>query len=140
MTPRTETRFLQAFVALACLIPIVAGAAGLIESAAMLRGVDPPVPPDLDSHYRYLSGLLLGIGIGFAACVPRIERKSASFRMLGGIVIVGGLGRLLSLLETGAPSRDHQLALAMEIGAIPLLILWQARVARRCREATSQMS
>jgi hypothetical protein len=133
MRPHTERRLLQLCLGLACLIPIAAGAAGLIEGATMLRGVPAP-SHDLDSHYRYLSGLLLGIGIAVAACVPRIEARGTMFRTLGAIILVGGLGRLLSLLETGLPGIDHRLALAMELGAVPLLMLWQRRVERRLGE------
>lgn len=130
--PGFERRLLQAAVAAGCLVSIGAGAAGIVTGGAFLKGVDAPVPVDLDSHFRYLSGLLLGIGIAFAACVPRIERRTAIFGMLGAIVIVGGLARLSSLAAAGMPSAGHLFGLAMELGAIPLLILWQRRVARRC--------
>ncbi len=127
----SERRLLQGAIVLACLVPLSAGLAGAIEGPAMLRGVAAAPPPDLDSHMRYLSGLLLGIGIGFLACVPRIEASGAAFRLLGLIVVVGGLARALSLAEVGAPGVEHRLALAMELGATPLLLLWQARIARR---------
>jgi len=126
-----ERRLLQAAVAAGCLVSIGAGAAGIASGGAFLKGVEAPVPVDLDSHFRYLSGLLLGIGIAFAACVPRIERRAALFGTLGAIVIVGGLARLSSLATTGTPSDGHLFGLAMELGAIPLLMLWQRRVARR---------
>jgi hypothetical protein len=127
-----ERRVLQAAVAAGCLVPIGAGAAGIFSGGAFLKGVEVPVPVDLDSHFRYLSGLLVGIGIGFAACVPHIERRTALFGTLGGIVFVGGLARLSSLAAAGVPSDGHVFGLAMELGAIPLLVLWQLRVARRC--------
>ena len=126
----TERRLLQAAIVLACAVPLSAGLAGIIEGATMLRGAAPGAPADLDSHMRYLSGLLFGIGIGFLACVPRIEARSAVFRTLGLIVLVGGLSRAASLLGVGAPGWEHRLALVMEIGITPLLVLWQARIAR----------
>ena len=126
----TERRLLQAAIVLACVVPLSAGLAGILEGAAMLRGVVPGPSADLDSHMRYLSGLLFGIGIGFLACVPRIEARSALFRALGLIVVVGGLSRAVSLAELGTPGLEHQLALVMELGAAPLLVLWQMRIAR----------
>jgi hypothetical protein len=128
-----ERRLLQALVACLCLVPLAAGGAGMVKGAAMLKGVHPPLPVDLDSHYRYLSGLLFGIGLAFAACIPAIERRGTLFRMLGLIVILGGLARLFSLTRLGPPSAGHVFGLAMELGAMPLLLLWQARVARLCR-------
>ena len=131
MAPAAERRMLQIAVGIASLVPVSAGLTGGMDSAAMLAGVDDPLPIDLDSHYRYLSGLLLGIGVGFAACVPAIERRGALFRALGLIVVLGGLARLLSLFEHGLPGPGDRFGLAMALVAVPLLILWQARVARR---------
>lgn len=131
MTAEFERRLLQFCTALACLVPISAGTMGVIESAGMLRGVEAPPPIDLDSHYRYLSGLLLGIGIGFAICIPRIEERAPLYRFLGMIVVVGGLARLISLVQYGWPGVGHRFGLAMELVVVPALMLWQARVARR---------
>lgn len=126
-----ERRLLQAAVSLTCLVPLIAGSAGVMDGPQMVRGVAEPVGPDHASHFRYLSGLLLGIGIAFASCVPRIERCGPHFRLLGGIVIVGGLARALSLAATGQPGLEHQFGLAMELGTVPLLMAWQWRVERR---------
>ena len=109
------------------LVPIGAGGAGLLLGPALVAGAS---TPDVDSHFRYLSGLLLGIGLGYATGIPGIEHRRARFLLLGGIVVVGGLGRLLSLLQVGAPSPIMLGALAMELVVTPLLTLWQMRVAR----------
>lgn len=130
MTPATERRLLQLVAAAACVVPLAAGAAGVLRGAAFVGG---PPAPDLDSHFRYLSGIFFGAGVAFATCVPAIERRGARFRLLGALVMAGGLARLLSLLEVGAPSGGHRFGLAMELGVVPLLLLWQARVARRYR-------
>jgi len=124
-----ERRLLQLAVALGCIVPLAAGAVGIMHGPEMLSGVGRDVPADLDSHFRYLSGLLLAAGIGFATCIPGIERKTARFRLLAFLVFVGGLGRLHSLASVGAPGEGHLFGLAMELVATPLLVLWQARVA-----------
>lgn len=131
MTADGERRALQIAVAVACLVPASAGLLGIVESATMLKGVRAPLSIDLDSHYRYLSGLLLGIGLAFAACIRNIERNTALFRTLGLIVVTGGLARLLGLVVAGSPGSGHVFGLAMELGVVPLLMLWQARIARR---------
>ena len=123
-----ERRALQIAVALASLVPISAGAAGILLGAAMVGIVG--ASADADSHFRYLSGLLLGLGIVFLASVPRIERYGARFRLLCLLVVIGGLARLLSLCLRGHPSGAELFALAMELAATPGLVLWQARVAR----------
>jgi len=126
-----ERRLLQLAVALGCVVPVAAGAVGIMHGPEMLRGVGDGSPADLDSHFRYLSGLLLATGIGFATCIPGIERKTARFRLLAFLVFVGGLGRLHSLVSVGMPGDGHVFGLAMELVAVPLLVLWQARVAGR---------
>jgi hypothetical protein len=130
VSPSAERRALQAAVAFACLTPIAAGAAGALQGPAMLEGAA-QAGVDLESHFRYLSGLLLGIGLAFAAVIPAIERATGLFRTLGLIVFVGGLARLLALFGDGLPGAGHRYGLVMELVIVPLLVLWQARVARR---------
>lgn len=125
----SEKRLLQLVVALGSLIPISAGVAGIILGPAMVDVAG--VPSGADSHYRYLSGLLLGIGIAFATTVPAIERRGARFRLLTAIVVTGGLGRLVALLTRGVPDKSMVAALVMELLVTPALALWQGRVSRR---------
>jgi uncharacterized protein DUF4345 len=81
---------LQVAVAIASVVPIVAGTAGLLLGPAMLAD-DAPDTPDLDGHFWYLSGLWLGIGLAYASAVPGIARRRERFLLLGGIVIGGFL-------------------------------------------------
>ena len=124
-----ERKALQAVVAIACLIPILTGLDGVLRGAAMFKLAT--IPPDLDSHYRYLSGIFLMLGLAFASTIPAIERNGARFRLLGAMVVTGGFARGLSWAAVGAPGLGHQLGLGMELVVVPLLMLWQARVARR---------
>lgn len=124
-----ERRVLQMVVALACLVPLTMGAKSVVSGPGFL-GHPPVIPRDLDSHFRYVSGIFLAVGIAFASCVPRIEMKGERFRLLGWLVVAGGLSRLVSLVAVGAPSSGHMLGLVMELGVVPLLMLWQVRVAR----------
>lgn len=128
MKPGIERRLLQIAIALACLVPLTMGGLSVVRGVEVLKGVAPA--PDLDSHFRYLSGIFLGLGIAFATCVPAIERKGPRFRLLGAMVVAGGLARLLSWYVVGAPGFGHRFGLAMELGVVPLLMLWQWRVAR----------
>lgn len=132
--PNLEKRALQIVVGVGCLVPILAGAAGIIYGPAML-GSDAGSAIEIDSHYRYLSGLLLGIGFGFASAVPRIEARGRRVRLLAGIVVIGGLGRLVSLLAIGVTSRSMLAALAMELVVTPALAMWQWRVERAVKGA-----
>ncbi|WP_425228085.1 DUF4345 domain-containing protein [Sphingomonas sp.] len=124
-----EKRVLQVVVAIACLVPLVTGGESILRGAAwMAHG---PVSRDLDSHFRYVSGIFFALGVAFTTCVPAIERKGARFRLLGAMVVTGGLARLLSLVEVGPPGQGHLFGLAMELGVVPLLMVWQSSLARR---------
>jgi hypothetical protein len=123
-----ERRALQIGVAIGSIVPIGAGATGILLGPTML----PPgtaAAGDLDSHFRYLSGLLLAIGFGFASTIPHIEARGGRFRLLAGLVIAGGCGRLVSLLTIGPPSPVMIAALVMELLVTPGLAIWQYRIA-----------
>ncbi len=130
MTPRRERTLLQGVVALACIVPLTTGTLGIVRGAAWLQ----PLPTtDMDSHFRYLSGIFVVMGLGFVSCIPRIDRKGARLRMLGAMVVAGGFARLVSLAEAGMPSTGHLAGLCIELIVVPLLLGWQTRVAHRCR-------
>ena len=131
IVPAVERRVLQAVVALACVVPLVTGGMSIVAGPIWLRGVGMHPSADLDSHFRYISGIFFALGIAFASCIPRLEATGPRFRLLGGMVVAGGLARLWSLAAIGPPSRGHLLGLAMELGVVPLLMLWQAGMAQR---------
>jgi hypothetical protein len=128
----TERRAFQAIVLIASVVPISAGVAGVLDGPRMLHGVA-ATSPDLESHYRYLSGLLLGIGLAFVACVADLDRRDQLYRALSLIVIVGGLARLLGFLVHGIPGRAHQYAIVMELVIVPALLLWHTRIQRAAK-------
>ena len=118
----TRKRLLQITVALLGLVPLSAGLAGVTLGPEFLRV---PIAPtvDLDSHFRYLSGIFLGVGLIFYATIPAIERKTTLFRVAAALVALGGLARLVSLLSVGAPSVGHLVGLGLELVVVPLLAL-----------------
>jgi hypothetical protein len=130
MTDAKSKEALQFCVAIGACVPVAAGAAGILLGPGM---VDPDFGGSimLDSHYRYLSGLLLGIGLTFWTLIPGIEKNGIQCRMLAMIIVIGGIGRLWAALDEGAPGCAMILALGMELIVTPLLAWWQYRLARR---------
>jgi hypothetical protein len=118
---------LQVAVAILGLVPVLAGLAGILWGPAMIQSL-PFADISLDSHYRYLSGLLFGIGLVFWSCIPKIEVQTARFRILTLIVFIGGLARLYALAYIGMPDRHMLIGLAMELVITPSLAYWQSRV------------
>ncbi|QPC85816.1 DUF4345 domain-containing protein [Mesorhizobium sp. NBSH29] len=124
-----EKRALQAIVSVLAAVPVMAGLAGVVMGPAFLK-TPQPWPADLDSHFRFLSGVFLAVGVAWYSCVPHIETRTNRVRLLGAITVSGGAARLVSLVLAGAPSAGHIYGLAAELIAVPLLILWQRRIAR----------
>jgi hypothetical protein len=118
-----ERRLLQAVIVLAALVPICGGGWGALGHMATTTATSA-------SEARYLSGLLLGIGLTFWGCVPTIERRGALVRGLAAIIVIGGLARLVGVRETGLTT-PIALPLIMELGVTPLIALWRERVERR---------
>lgn len=126
-----ERRILQRVIAVGALVPVSAGLYGVLFGAGLTGdrlGING------DSHYRYLSGLLFGIGILFWSTIPAIEDKAGRFQLLTLVVVAGGLGRLTGLLVTGLPSLSMLGAILMELLVTPAMCLWQLRVARAYRD------
>ncbi len=122
---------LQVVVAVLGLVPVLGGAAGVVLGSGMAAPMGGPLA--LDSHVRYLSGLLLAIGFAFWSTIPRIEHQSARFRLLTALVVVGGLSRLGGLALRGLPPPPMLFGLGMELVATPLLCWWQYRIAIAAR-------
>lgn len=130
-----ERRILQRVVSLAGIVPAAAGLYGVLFGAGLTGD---RLSVSGDSHYRYLSGLLFGIGLLFWSCLPGIEEKSGRFQALTVVVVIGGLSRLSGLALTGLPSLSMVGALAMELVVTPLICLWQWRIARAYRLPASE--
>lgn len=126
-----ERKLLQQTVALLAIVPAAIGLYGVLFGQALTGDA---VSISAESHFRFLSGLLLGIGIGFWTTVPGIEEKTGRFRLLTFLVAIGGLGRLAGLLLTGLPSLFMLGGLFIELIVTPVLCLWQTRVANRHAE------
>ena len=128
MSPATERRGLQLAVALGGCVPVFAGAAGVLLGPGMTGDGGSAA---LDSHMRYLSGLLLGIGLVFWWLIPRIEKPTPLVPILTLIVFIGGLARLGGIVVHGMPPGAMLFGLAVELVITPLICLWQHRIATR---------
>jgi hypothetical protein len=103
------------------MVAVSAGAWGVLGDLGSHGG-------ELASHERYLSGLLLAIGLAFWTTVADIEGKTERFRLLTVLVAIGGLSRLVGVALGDTLSWSTGAALAMELLVAPLLCLWQGRV------------
>jgi Domain of unknown function (DUF4345) len=125
-----ERRCLQLAIGVLALLPLSTGLVGVLFGP---RVIEPLLihSADAESLSRYLSGLLLGIGLAYLTTLPRIEREGARFRLLTTVVFIGGLARLGGLAVTGAPTTAIAVGLVMELLVTPMLAIWRERVERR---------
>lgn len=136
MSPRLEKHLLQAAILVGGAYSILFAMLSVWQGAGVLIPGDAPADRDLESHFRYLSGIFLGLLFILYSCVPHIERRGPRFRLLGALIICGGLARLTGMLLAGVPGTGHLYGVAMELGVTPLLLVWQASLARRWEEPT----
>jgi hypothetical protein len=126
-------------------LQIVTGLLGIVPVATGLlgmMGVNNPeyvaagVPPImlLDTNLRFFSGVWIGLGLALWWLIPTIQRQTVLFRVLWGMIFIGGIGRLLSMIMLGRPPVAFVGFTAIEIVGAPLFIWWQSRVARFASE------
>ncbi len=123
-----ERNLLQAAVALCAAVPVSAGLAGIFGGVDFLGLAG---EASGNSHVRYLSGLLLGIGLAFWTMISNIELYAERFRLLTSVVFVGGCARLFAIASSGPPEGTVWLALIMEVFVTPILCIWQNQIAAR---------
>jgi hypothetical protein len=128
MTSATSLLLLRLAVFLGGCVPVGAGLSGAFAGSALLGGTMADV--SADSHLRYLSGLLLAIGLGFWSCIPALPNRGPRMRLLTALVVTGGLARLLGVAWRGWPDASMLFGLVMELAVTPLLCFWQFRIAQ----------
>ena len=131
-------RALQLTVVVLSLLPLTFGTLGLVLGVEMYI-LAAAATPNLDSQFRFMSAW--DIGLAFVAwwLVPNIERHTALFRIVCLAVFLGGLGRVAAWYFTGAPGTLFIVVTAIEL-LVPVLIPWQAYVARQAQLAHAPSS
>jgi hypothetical protein len=107
-------------IRLAALVPILAGGAGALFGPGFLEEA---AGAATTSHFRYLSGLLLGLGLTAWWCAQALPRRAGVFGALCAMVTLGGLARLGGLAVDPLPPWPQLAALVMELGVVPALWL-----------------
>lgn len=123
---------LQIAIILFGCVPVLAGGAGAVFGADIFGFA--PSEEVINSHFRYLSGLLLGIGLTFWWMVPDIEDKGDLFRALTVIVFLGGLVRLIAAIIYGSWVPGVIFALIMELIITPALCFGQMYVSKHSQD------
>ena len=124
-------RGLQIATGLLGIIPVVTGIITMFGlSDPIYAAAKIPANALLDSNLRFFGGVWLGLGLSLYWLIPGIDRQTALFRLLWGMIFLGGIGRLLSMFFLGAPPLPFIGFTALEIIGAPFFIWWQARLER----------
>ena len=83
----------------------------------------------MDSYFRFLKGMLLGIGLIYWSSIPDIARHSERISVVTFILVLGAVPRLLAVISHGVPTIGILIGLAGELIFAPLLWLWHQHVA-----------
>lgn len=79
----------------------------------------------VDSRERFYGALFLGYGVAWLWAGRQSPVPATAVRWLAGIMLLGGVGRIVSLVVHGRP-QWFQLALTAVELVVPLLYLWLA--------------
>jgi hypothetical protein len=119
---------LQAMTAFGGLVLLAIGLCGVLLGVQFLHGAG-TVP--VDNHFRFMSGVIAGVGFAFLCSLRHIERHRDRFAVLSFAIFIGGLAHLYSVLLHGVPSIGTMFGLFMELIYTPLLWLLHRHVANR---------
>ncbi|MER5974734.1 DUF4345 domain-containing protein [Streptomyces sp. NPDC002055] len=77
----------------------------------------------VDSRERYYGAIFLGYGLAWIWAARRSPIPARAVRLLAGVFLLGGVGRLLSLAVHGQPHWFQILLTAVEL-ALPPVCFW----------------
>lgn len=108
----------------------------LVATLSLIYGINSPIYgeasipelPVLDSNIRFFGGLALGLGLALLWLTPGIERKGLLFRTIWLCVLLGGIGRIISMILLGLPPLSMVVFTFIEVPLVPVLIYWQKRI------------
>lgn len=124
---RTRRR-LQWTVGLLALAPTISGALMVLRGADGTPGHSPGVSPTIDGELRYANVFKMVTGPVIISQLGDVEDSPILTATLG-TVFVGGLARLLSWNQVGRPHSAAVVALALEVGSVPAVLMWRHRLA-----------
>lgn len=127
-------------------IPILTGlldlALGLRAIESFSEGLSSAIFDDelYNAQYRFLGGVWLGIGLLMYVAARDLERYATVLRVVLWSIFVGGIGRLISVVQFGIPENTAGAAFVignMLIETVGMLVLlwWHARLLATRRQS-----
>jgi hypothetical protein len=122
-------------VGLVLIIPLVAGLAGAfggLEALAAVLGADPHVVvgPSLRNSLRAICWMFFALVPMVVWTLRSMHERRGGFRVIVVCACLAGLARLTSYLVDGPPGVVPVVLMVLELGLMPVLLLWHARLLR----------
>jgi len=114
-------------------IALLTGASDLVQGLASQKTFGATMPTEgiaiVDNVFRFFSGLWFGVGILFILFVRDLDRYKPSMIALLAIVVLGGIGRIISIFQYGMPDNSAATSLVLvgllaEVVISPILLWW----------------
>lgn len=93
---------LQVILGVLSLIPLMVSLLGVTQGLGLWLPED-AIAPRFDSQYRYITGYYLSLTLLAWWMIPNVEQHKTLFRIIGGSIFFGGVGRALSWIQVGSP-------------------------------------
>lgn len=135
MSFRVELRAFYGVVGAVLVIPLLAGLVGAfggLEGLARLFDIQDPivVPPSLRNNLRAICFMFFAWSplVTWSLAAPR--ERAGAFRITIGCGFLAGFARLTGWLVDGHPGLVPLSIMAIELGVMPILLFWHARLVR----------
>ena len=122
-------RSLRLTILVLAAIAVTTGTISALFGTDVIAGGD-ATSKSVESELRFYAVWYLGAGVFLASLAPRIEQRGAALRGVCLVLFLGGIGRVLAIAGSGWPHPLYVGLMALELLLPPVLVLWQARVAR----------
>lgn len=134
-------RFVKVITVLLAMLALLTGAMDVIAGVAGQANIgvgaaaSAPFDPVLDSQVRFLGAVWLGLGAIQLVCLGDLRRYGVMLQLCFAILVLGGIGRVLSLLQLGQPASGTgpafiAVALVIELVLVPLAWITFRRTTR----------
>lgn len=125
-------RRLQWALATSAALPTLTGVREVLLGSHGAPGGPGDVSATIDGELRYANVFKMAVGPVIWSQLNKAESSPWVTAALG-TIFLGGAARLLSWQQRGKPHPISVVAIGIEIGLVPVLIVWQRRVAVRLR-------
>ena len=124
-------KIFRVFLVILGFVPTVTGMLSMMGiHDPLFADLNLPASALLDSDLRFLGGVWLGLGITVLVTVNSFEKHFALYRILWGMIFLGGVGRLISMFIIGLPPVPFVGFTALEIIGAPIFVYWHSQLVK----------